>query len=90
MKRKEWTAEELRGLDMADVEKEATRIVEQIRPLLGGHPPPLQGMVIAELMAIWLAGHDPAMRPALRKLQDATTDDMLPLWVEALHGKRDA
>lgn len=89
MKRKVWTEQELRALNPDNLEKEAQRITEQIRPLLGGHPPTLQGMIIAELMAIWLAGHDPALRPALRKLQDETIDEMLPLWDELLRGRRD-
>jgi hypothetical protein len=41
------------------------RLVERIRPilesqvfpLLKGHPPEMQGCVLADLLAIWLAGH---------------------------------
>jgi hypothetical protein len=32
-------------------------IVDQIRPLLAGHPAPIVGAVLADLLAIWLAGH---------------------------------
>jgi len=32
-------------------------LVEQIAPLLGGKPPEVQGAVLADLVAIWLAGH---------------------------------
>jgi hypothetical protein len=33
------------------------RLVNVIRPLLAGEPPSIQGAVIADLLAIWLAGH---------------------------------
>lgn len=33
------------------------RIVESIRPMLAGHPPQVQSAVIADLLAIFLAGH---------------------------------
>lgn len=29
----------------------------EIRPLLGGYPPEVQGAVLADLLAMWLAGH---------------------------------
>lgn len=32
-------------------------IVESIRPLLAGNPPELQGAVLADLLAFWLAGY---------------------------------
>jgi hypothetical protein len=32
-------------------------IVAQIKPLLAGKPPDMQGAVLADLLAIWLAGH---------------------------------
>jgi hypothetical protein len=37
--------------------EEIAPIVESIRPLLAGKPPELQGAVLADLLAIWLAGH---------------------------------
>jgi hypothetical protein len=39
--------------DPSDVEA----IVEQIRPLLAGHDAAIQGAVLADLLAMWLAGH---------------------------------
>jgi hypothetical protein len=41
---------------MTDPEQVAP-IVESIRPLLAGKPPELQAAVLADLLAIWLAGH---------------------------------
>lgn len=34
-----------------------TKTVAQIRPLMVGLPPGVQGAIIADLLAIWLAGH---------------------------------
>ena len=33
------------------------RLVEAIRPLLAGNPSPIQSAALADLLAIWLAGH---------------------------------
>lgn len=40
-------------------------IVDRIKPLLGGHHPQIQGMVLAELTSIWLGGHPLEVREAL-------------------------
>jgi hypothetical protein len=32
-------------------------LVAAIRPLLAGHPPRVQGAALADLLAIWVAGH---------------------------------
>ena len=37
--------------------EEVGSIVDAIAPLIGGRPPELQGAVLADLLAIWLAGH---------------------------------
>jgi hypothetical protein len=36
---------------------EVAAIILQIRPLLAGRAPEVQGAVLADLLAIWLAGH---------------------------------
>jgi hypothetical protein len=49
---------------------EIGRLVEAIRPILAGHPPALQGAALADLLAIWLAGHfagDDAANTAVRE-----------------------
>lgn len=40
-------------------------VVETVRPILAGLGPDIQGAVIADLLAIWLAGHSPALRDDL-------------------------
>jgi hypothetical protein len=37
--------------------REVAAIIDRIRPLLAGHSPEVQGAVLADLLAIWLAGH---------------------------------
>jgi len=40
----------------------AEDIVDDIKPILAGHPPDVQGAVIADLLAIFLIGYPPQMR----------------------------
>lgn len=50
-------------MDQTDIAAlKVTEIVNAIKPLLGGHPPEVQGAVIADLLAIWLASHAPELR----------------------------
>ena len=42
---------------MALVEKIRPVLEAHVFPLLKGHPPEMQGAVLADLLAIWLAGH---------------------------------
>ena len=43
---------------MPDIRPEdIVAVIEQIRPILRGKPAEMQGAVLADLLAIWLAGH---------------------------------
>jgi len=54
----------------SDVLQLCAALVGQIRPILAGQPPEVQGAVIADLLAIWLAGHHVAGDPdATRELR---------------------
>jgi hypothetical protein len=44
---------------MADRSEE---LVESIRPLLAGQGPVVQGAALADLVSMWIAGHNPASR----------------------------
>ena len=37
--------------------EEISAICGRIKPLLADHPPEVQGAVLADLLAMWLAGH---------------------------------
>lgn len=53
---------------MPSIPADVDALVEQIRPLLGSKPPELQSAVLADLLAIFLAGHHPLIREeALRR-----------------------
>ena len=51
--------------------REVAALVEQVKPLLAGHAPQVQGAALAELLAIWLDGHrvpgDPQAETDLQK-----------------------
>lgn len=52
----------------AQTKRDAARAVEiadMIRPILAGHPPELQGAVLADLLLTWIIGHEPDSRPAI-------------------------
>jgi hypothetical protein len=55
--------------------KAIAAIVARIKPLLAGHPPEMQGAVLADLLAIWLAGHTVPGDPiATRRLRAAALE----------------
>jgi hypothetical protein len=39
------------------VTEDVVRLVERINPILAGQPSVIQGAALADLLAIWLAGH---------------------------------
>lgn len=69
-----------------------------IQPLLRGHPPFVQGAVLADLVSLWLAGHimpgDPVATLKVRKefLEDwlATVWSLVPASEEEILAKMEA
>jgi hypothetical protein len=50
--------------------RDVVALIDAIRPLLAGHGPDIQGAVLADLLAIWLAGHHvPGNAAATRTLR---------------------
>jgi hypothetical protein len=43
--------------------KQWKKLVERIEPMLSGKGPEVQGAVLVDLVATWLAGHHPDLRP---------------------------
>lgn len=73
------------------------RLVEAIRPILGGKPPPIQGAVLADLLAIWLAGHctadaatNAAVREELLSAHIAMVRELIPVNEEWMLRRREA
>jgi hypothetical protein len=61
-----------------------TEVVDRIRPILGGHHPAVQGAVVADLVAIWLAGHQADLREALLDSHIDTVRQLVPANVAAM------
>ncbi len=69
-------------------------LVERIRPLLAGRSPETQGAALADLVAIWLAGHivqgNPAATDELREemleAHTAVVRELIPINSHAIHG----
>jgi hypothetical protein len=60
------------------------RLVDWIRPLLADHPPEIQAGVLADLVAIWLAGHFAGdkttdLRETLLKLHIEAVRKLIPI-----------
>lgn len=57
-------------------------LVERIRPILADHHPAEQGAALADLLAIWLAGHSPEVRDQLFQAHGMMVLELLPANVE--------
>lgn len=68
--------------DIDEAARLSDEIVDMVRPLLAGHPPQVQGIVVVELLAIWVAGHDRGVREASLKLQLDALPELVALWDE--------
>ena len=65
-------------------------IVDRIRPILGGHHPAVQGAVLADLLAIWLAGHQADLREALLDVHIEKVRELVPVNEAECRGDTDA
>lgn len=61
-------------------------LVRQIKPILSGQGPEAQGAVVAELAALWLAGHNPALREGVLDALIEVIDRLVPLCEVELFG----
>ena len=61
-------------------------IVEQIKPLLAGRDPSVQGAVLCELLSLWLAGHSPMIRKAMFAMHFKAVQEMIPISEKELFG----
>jgi hypothetical protein len=65
---------------LEELEREAMRIVNELRPLLAGYSPEIQGLVLAELAAMWIAGHHAEIRKPVRATFIETMDHLVRFW----------
>jgi hypothetical protein len=65
----------------------ADGIVAEIRPMLARYGMYVQGAVCAELMAIWIAGHDAEFREAMLELQINLIRDLVQHYTDGKNGR---
>jgi hypothetical protein len=49
-------------IDSVEAATRSQELVDQIKPILAGQEAAIQSAILADLLAIWLAGHAPQMR----------------------------
>jgi len=64
-----------------DAQEQSVRIVERIKPILSGAHPAVVGVALAELVAIFIAGHqvDREAHEGLLALHAETVRDLVPI-----------
>jgi|GEM_PF-1228839 len=70
--------------EMRERLRQSDALVEQMRPILAGQNPEVQGAAIAQLLAIFIAGHAPPMRESARKLLMDCADGLMPICIEEI------
>lgn len=80
----------LGDLAMGVQEDEVIATVDRIRPLLAGRSPEVQGAILADLLAIWVAGHSPQLRQGLLDMHIDMVRELIPLNAKIIRGLRDA
>lgn len=74
-------------MDRATADKLATaaeELADRLRPFFAGQDPGVQGAVITQLLAIFVAGHHPAIRYEQLDLVIDATRRMVPLEIEVM------
>jgi hypothetical protein len=66
----------------------ARGVIEEIKPLLRGWGPEVQGAVLAELAALWIAGHRPDFRQQVFDVWTATVQSLVPIAERELFGDK--
>jgi hypothetical protein len=73
------------------VKPDAKRVFElgdAIRPILAGEHPAVQGATLADLTAIWLAGHPAELRVELLMMHVHKVCELVPINVDELQGRK--
>lgn len=63
-------------------------LVRRIKPLFAGQGPDLTGVTLAQLLALWLAGHHPSARGRLLALHVGAVRDLTPIADAEIFAKR--
>jgi hypothetical protein len=65
---------------------ESMKLALYIKPMLAGKGAHVQGAVLAELMALLLAGHHPSVRESVLTLWLATVRELVPVCENEIFG----
>lgn len=68
----------------SEIIAEAEKVISGIRPLMRGRGPDVQGAVLAELVALYIGGHEEELRPEIRRLLFGTIDQLTPVMADAI------
>jgi hypothetical protein len=61
-------------------------VVDEIKGKLAGRPPEMQGVVLANLLALFLAGHAPPLRGGILRMHVKAVKDLIPVCEHELFG----
>ena len=64
--------------------REIETLAATIRPLLGGHDPTIQGAALADLLALFIAGHHPKLRDGVLETTVELVRKLIPVNVEMM------
>jgi hypothetical protein len=75
--------------DFSDAMEIVEPLIVDIREKLDGQPQGIQAMILSEMVAWWLAGHEPGAREAALLKFFEITRDILPVILDELYGPGD-
>jgi hypothetical protein len=70
--------------DLDPIRIEAESLCEEIKRLLASREPDVVGIVLSELVAIFIAGHAPALRKEMLDLHVGLVREIVPIMIETM------
>lgn len=64
-------------------------VLNQVRPLLAGRPPEVQGAILAELLATFIAAHHPSLREEILTIHVDIVRKLVPECEAEIFAKRE-
>ncbi|WFU42623.1 hypothetical protein QA640_09265 [Bradyrhizobium sp. CB82] len=64
--------------------RQSDHLVDLIPPFFAGQTPEVQGATIAQLLAIFVAGHAPPLRSGARKFLIGCAEELVPIIIEEM------
>ena len=74
--------------DVSDSARAAGELATKIRTLLAGNSPEVVGGALAELLAIFIAGHHPGLRNEVMDAHTKCVNTLVPVVAEEMFGKQ--